>query len=215
MRDGAPAATSGRERAYAYLRDEVLSDPARQGTFLNETELAASIGVSRTPVREALLLLVADGLVEMIPQRGARVPVIGRQQIHDLMQVRAMLECQSALSTMHADTAPVAAMDEVLAAQESLADGGDERAFIDLDRAFHQSLIDAVGNGLLSATYARLRSRQIVIGVEALFRSPERQRQVVAEHRAILAALAAGDDEAATAAITEHLRVTERVLLGG
>ncbi|GGC93866.1 GntR family transcriptional regulator [Tersicoccus solisilvae] len=215
MRQRVTAATSGRERAYAYLRDEILSDPARQGTFLNETELAASIGVSRTPVREALLLLVADGLIEMIPQRGARVPVVGRQHIHDLMQLRSMLECQSALITLRDRTAPVGAMDAVLAAQEDLADGGDERAFIDLDRDFHQALIDAVGNGLLSASYAKLRSRQIVIGVEALFRSPERQRQVVAEHRAILAALQAGDDAAATAAIVEHLRVTERVLLGG
>lgn len=215
MRQGVTAATSGRERAYAYLRDEILSDPARQGTFLNETELAASIGLSRTPVREALLLLVADGLIELIPQRGARVPVVGRQLIHDLMQLRSMLECQAASSTLSDRTAPVEVMAAVLAAQEDLADGGDERTFIDLDRDFHQTLIDAVGNRLLSASYAKLRSRQIVVGVEALFRSPERQRQVVVEHRAILAALAAGDDAAATTAIVEHLRLTERVLLGG
>ncbi|OMH25469.1 GntR family transcriptional regulator [Tersicoccus phoenicis] len=207
-------AASGRDRAFTYLRDEILSDPARQGTFLNETELAASIGVSRTPVREALLLLVADGLIEMIPQRGARVPVVGRQLVHDLMQLRAMLECQSALSTLQAGMTPVAAMRAVLAEQEELTRGGDERDFIDLDRAFHQTLIDAVGNQLLSDSYARLRSRQILVGVEALFRSPARQRQVVVEHRAILSALAAGDDAAATAAIQEHLRVTERVLLG-
>ena len=70
MRKISGPAASGREKAYAYLRENVLTDPDVQGKFLNEQELAADIGVSRTPVREALLLLVADGLVELIPSAG-------------------------------------------------------------------------------------------------------------------------------------------------
>ena len=77
---------SGRERAYRHLRETVLVDPAVQGTFLNEVDLAQDIGVSRTPVREALLLLVAEGLVEMVPKRGAYVPPLSGRQIRELME---------------------------------------------------------------------------------------------------------------------------------
>lgn len=65
--------TSGREKAYAYLKDTVLTDPGMQGAFLSEQELADRVGVSRTPVREALLQLAAEDLVELVPKRGARV----------------------------------------------------------------------------------------------------------------------------------------------
>ena len=64
---------SNRDLAVTYLRERVLVDPRRQGTFLKEVDLAQEIGVSRTPVREALLSLEAEGLVEMVPRRGAWV----------------------------------------------------------------------------------------------------------------------------------------------
>lgn len=79
MTDGLVAAS--RDRAYAYLHDEVLADPASQGTFLNEQHIAERIGVSRTPVREAMLLLAAHGLVEMVPKRGTYVPRLTARQI--------------------------------------------------------------------------------------------------------------------------------------
>lgn len=59
--------TSGREKAYAHLRESVLTDPQMQGQFIKETDLAADLGISRTPVREALMLLVSEGLVEPDP----------------------------------------------------------------------------------------------------------------------------------------------------
>src|SRR5436305_3305361 len=80
------AQASGRERAYRHLRETVLVDPAVQGTFLNEVDLAQAIGVSRTPVREALLLLVSEGQVEMVPKRGAYVPPLSGRQIRELME---------------------------------------------------------------------------------------------------------------------------------
>ncbi len=92
MRKSSGTAASGREKAYAYLRENILIDPEVQGKFLNEQELAAEIGVSRTPVREALLLLVSDGLVELIPQRGAYVPPVTGREMSELMELRGVLE---------------------------------------------------------------------------------------------------------------------------
>jgi DNA-binding GntR family transcriptional regulator len=206
---------SGRERAYRHLRDTVLVDPAVQGTFLNEVELATEVGVSRTPVREALLLLAADGLVEMVPKRGAYVPPLSGRQIKELMELRGLLEQHAASVTLAAGSVPLAAMREALAAQERLIAAGDDTAqeFIEWDRQFHQALVDAARNELIARTYAGLRTRQVRVGVAALFRAADRQRAVCGEHRRIVDALAAGDEAAARAAIEDHLQITLRLFL--
>jgi len=210
------AAASRREKAYAYLRDHILIDAKMQGKFVNEQELALLIGVSRTPVREALLLLAADGLVEMIPQRGAHIPVITGREISELMEMRAVLECHAARVTIVAGTVPLQAMTDTLARQGALRENPSQesaREFIGLDTRFHQLLVDAVGNELMSRTYSKLRVRQILVGVEALFRTSDRQRHVCDEHGEILEALRAGDDPAAQDAIERHLAVTRDILL--
>jgi DNA-binding GntR family transcriptional regulator len=210
---------SGRERAYRYLRETVLVDPAVQGTFLNEVGLAQAIGVSRTPVREALLLLVAEGLVEMVPKRGAYVPPLSGRQIKELMELRGLLERHAASVTLATGTVPLTAMREALAEQERLVGGDTEtdtetaRVFIDWDRRFHQALVDAARNDLIARTYAGLRTRQVRVGVAALFRAIDRQRAVCLEHRAILDALQTGDETATHAAIEDHLRITLRLFL--
>lgn len=205
---------SGRDRALHYLRETVLVDPAVQGTFLNEVELAGRIGVSRTPVREALLLLVADGLVEMLPGRGAYVPPLTGRQIRELMELRGVLERHAAARTLAEGTVPLEQLRAVLDEQRELAGtGGDAGAFIERDMVFHQAIVDAAGNALLARTYAGLRVRQRRLGVAALFRSADRQRNVCTEHEHILGALEAGDADAAGAAIDEHLGLTLRVLL--
>jgi DNA-binding GntR family transcriptional regulator len=208
---------SGRDRAYRHLRETVLVDPAVQGTFLNEIELAQDIGVSRTPVREALLLLVADGLVEMVPKRGAYVPPLSGRQIKELMELRGLLERHAASVTLAAGAVPLALMREALAEQERLVDAGSEaetaNVFIEWDRRFHQCLVDAARNELIARTYAGLRTRQVRVGVAALFRATDRQHAVCLEHRCILEALESGDEAAAHAAIEDHLRITLQLFL--
>jgi DNA-binding GntR family transcriptional regulator len=93
-----------------------------QGKFLNEQELAAEIGVSRTPVREALLLLVSDGLVELIPQRGAYVPVVTGREISELMELRGVLESHAARLVIAEGAVPVQEMQETLDLQAALPD---------------------------------------------------------------------------------------------
>jgi DNA-binding GntR family transcriptional regulator len=218
MQKAGAAQGSGRERAYRHLRETVLVDPAVQGTFLNEVDLAQDIGVSRTPVREALLLLVAEGLVEMVPKRGAYVPPLSGRQIRELMELRALLEQHAASVTLAQRSVPLAAMRAALAEQERLLDGdstdGDAaREFIELDRQFHQVLVDAAGNELIARTYAGLRTRQVRVGVAALSRATDRQRAVCGEHARIVDALASGDEAAAREAIADHLQITLQLFL--
>ncbi|WP_104116872.1 GntR family transcriptional regulator [Arthrobacter sp. B1805] len=206
-------AVSGREKAYAYLRENVLTDGSMQGQFLNEQELAERIGVSRTPVREAFLLLAADGLVELIPQRGAYIPIVTARQVSDLMDLRGVLESHAARVSIAAGTPPVDSMQDILRQQAALPDplvADSVKEFIRLDALFHQALVDAAGNELMSQTYRKLQVRQVLVGVEALIRVEGRRQQVCAEHQDIIDALASGDAETA---ISRHLAVTRSILL--
>ncbi|SNS42005.1 GntR family transcriptional regulator [Rhodococcoides kyotonense] len=207
---------SGRDKAYVFVRDQVLTSPAATGTFLNEQDLATRIGVSRTPVREALLMLQAEGLVEMVPKRGAHVPAMSGRQIDELMDLRGVLERHAATTSLNAGKAPASAMRSVLAEQEVLADirtADAAKDFIDLDGKFHQILIDAAGSDLLSRTYAGLRARQLRVGLTALFSAADRQQNVCTEHEAIVAALESGDERDVHRAIDDHLEVTLQILL--
>ncbi|MFB9568281.1 GntR family transcriptional regulator [Saccharopolyspora hordei] len=206
---------SGRELAYAHLKDAVLSDPAMQGQFVNEQALADEIGVSRTPIREALLLLAAEELVQLVPKRGAYVAPVGGREIRELFEVRAVVERYAARRAIELDAVPVAEMRTELDGQRALTADDEARAFIDHDHRFHAALVRAVGNDLLTKTYDGLRARQVRAGIVALYSSGDRRKAVLAEHEAILGALVAGDAAAAEEAITAHLAATQQVLIEG
>lgn len=208
---------SGRDRAMRYLRGVALPDPAVQGTFVNEQRVATEVGVSRTPVREALLILASEGLVQLIPRRGAYVPPMSARDITELFDLRGLLERYAADAlTAGRDDVITAALRPVLDDQRAMTadrDGHAAAEFIELDSRFHQSIIDAADNQLLSRTYAGLRERQLRLGILAMRRRGSRWQEVCAEHTAILDALAAGDKDAARAAIDDHLAITLRTLL--
>lgn len=207
--------TSGRQLAYEHLKDTVLSDPAMQGQFVNEQSLADEIGVSRTPIREALLLLAAEELVQLVPKRGAYIAPVRGREIRELFEIRAMIESYSARRTLELGTTPLEEMRAELARQHELCADEDDRAFIDRDHKFHSALVFAVDNDMLAKSYDALRARQIRAGIVALFRGADRRKSVLCEHTTILDALSAGDAGAATSAITSHLEATQHVLLVG
>ncbi|MFJ6656724.1 GntR family transcriptional regulator [Streptomyces sp. NPDC091377] len=206
---------SGRQMAYTYLKETVLTDPEMQGVFLSEQEIADRIGVSRTPIREALLMLAAEELVELVPKRGARVSPLTGREITELMELRGIVERYAAREVIAGDRAPLRELRELLGRQRDLTGADQAREFIAVDHLFHASMISAVGNGLLERHYDGLRSRQVRAGVTALFAQQGRQKAVLDEHLAILDAIAAGDAEAACTAIDEHLASTLKVLLAG
>ncbi|WNV89683.1 GntR family transcriptional regulator [Umezawaea sp. Da 62-37] len=205
---------SGRDKAYEFLKDTILADPEMQGRFISEQEVADRIGVSRTPIREALLLLAAEDMVQLVPKKGAYVAPVSGRQVAELMELRGMVERFAAEHVLQAGTAPVRDMREAIGRQTALRGMADAREFIDVDRQFHALLVKATGNELLTKVYEGLRARQIRAGVVALYRSEGRRDAVLLEHESIVAALESGDVGAATAAITSHLESTLKVLLG-
>lgn len=209
-----PTPRSGRERAYEYLRTSVLTDPGLVGTFINEQDVAAAVGVSRTPVREALLRLAAEDLVELRPNRGAYLAPVTLEQTRQIVQARGVIETWAARHCVGEGTVPFPAMEEQLAAQESLPTHEPDEEFSRIDAEFHVTLVRAAGNPLLERVYDTLHARHVLLGIIAARRHGLPRATVVGEHRAILAALDAGDADTAEEAIWHHLAHTERVLTG-
>lgn len=202
---------SANQRAYEYLKQRLTDDRLDEGAFLTEGVIADELGISRTPVREALLRLDAEKLVTLVPGRGAIIPHITERTMREVMEARELIE-NHAITRMPLPNAPlVTTLRELLEAQKDAE--GDPAAFIDRDRRFHQGIIDAAGNRLLSELYSSLRDRQTRMGLRAVLRNDARIPGVVEEHADIADAIAQGDVDAAVAASRAHLRTTLDVLL--
>ena len=195
------------------MRDRILPDPEFHGTFLTEDQLAEMVGgVSRTPVREALLLLAAEGLVDLVPRHGAYIPPVTEREIAEALDFRSLIEVRAARLVLESGRAPVDEMQRVLGRQRELSAPGNEREFSELDSEFHVVLVNAAGNSLMTKAYVDLRARHVRIGVRALMNTPERQASVIAEHAAIVEALRLGERDVVEGAILGHIDTTRKGL---
>ncbi|GAB7189499.1 FCD domain-containing protein [Kineococcus sp. NUM-3379] len=184
------------------------------GAPLRTEALAARLGVSATPVREALARLESTGLVERTVRRGYRAaPLLGAQELEQLLDVRLVVEPGiAARACRRAGPEQVAALRASVAAQRSSPTGPGYRhfkAYLAADWAFHQLLAEATGNPFLVRTLDSFRGF-----VHRLHQDEERiedSAESVAEHESVIAALVAGDERAASEAMREHLEgVRER-----
>jgi DNA-binding GntR family transcriptional regulator len=213
------AGGSAKQVAYDHIRTQLSSRSRREPHFLGEEEVARALGVSRTPVREAFLRLEAEGLLQLVPRRGALIPALSEREIAELMEVRAIFEHFAAERALARDERAregfLERLETALAAQEGLVDDGDATAYLESDRAFHHEIVRAAGNQLLGDLYQRLRDRQLGMGLVAIGDDPHRKRAVCAEHARILEAFRAGELQAVQAAITDHLETTTHALRAG
>ncbi|TQC44848.1 GntR family transcriptional regulator [Rhodococcus sp. WS4] len=210
------AGISSREWVYRYVRDEVLTCPKSTGLMLSEQALANDLGLSRTPVREALLQLHAEDLIDTVSSRGFIVAPIGRTQLVNLLDLRRVLETHAVDRVLEIRFAPIASMRQVLAEQRAVNLGAGHSAalqYLELDRRFHQYLVDAAGSDILSRAYARLRIQQLRAVPGALCTNVNRQRRVCDEHLAIVNALDDGDETRAVEMVMRHLDSTKNTLL--
>jgi DNA-binding GntR family transcriptional regulator len=190
-------------RAYQAIKGSILDRTHPGGTLLTEGELADRVGVSRTPVREALLRLEADGLVRLYPKKGALVLPVSADEIADVLETRELVETHTAVRAMHADGLPAALRDRLAEMRDARA-RADTVAFMAADRAFHHAVVASAGNAVLTGLYDSLRDRQLRMGVEYMRSGPERMDRAIAEHEAIAAALEMGDTERLRRSVHRH-----------
>ncbi len=201
-----------RQQVADHLREEILSARLAPGAELGEVALARSLGISRGPLREALGQLAAEGLVTIVPRRGAVVKRLTRQEFIDAYEVREALESLAIkLAVPRLSAADKADLHRMCEQMERAATPGDWDRFFELNREFHARLVRASGNSKLEEVHS-----QLVAQMGRLMRQSVELRggfeQSAAEHRAILAAVDAGDPERAARLLEDHIEVPQRVL---
>lgn len=206
-----PARAQARERVYDHVRDAILRHEAAPGTFLEEEHVSAAVGVSRTPVREAFHRLAAEGWIDLLPRRGARIRQVTAQELVDVYEVRRVIEAHVARRLCHQRRpVPQAAWD--LLGQMQEAPTMQIAAHVELDQAFHRALVATAGNEVLLEMYDGLRSRQQRVALSAFGADPTRLRIILDEHKALLGALAAHDAPAFERVLEGHLRPLAEVM---
>jgi GntR family transcriptional regulator, rspAB operon transcriptional repressor len=201
------AGASTSDQVYLALREAIVSAELEPGRQLSENELADLLGVSRTPVREALFRLRDERLVAIVPQLGTFVTLISPAAVEDAAFVREALECAAIRRAVERiSDADLAALQSNLVAQERAEASGDATAFDGLDEALHHLLGECSGHEI-AWTLAR-RANGHLDRVRGLsLPEPGYLGEMVAEHRAIVAALAERDADRAEAAMRHHLRM--------
>ena len=192
------------DRAYSALLDEIQSGVLAPGTVLGEVEQATRLGVSRSPLREALGRLVAERLVEQASPRVTVVADIDADDIRALFVVRRALEETAVrLAAVHPDHTQFAAIAERFAAASVEGDAARDAYYALIER-FDQRVDAAAANAHLAAALRTVRTHLVRVRRLARYR-PDRLAASVAEHRLIASAIAAGDPELAAHATHVHL----------
>ena len=206
-----PARPLQGQGAYARLLDDIRSGALMPGARLTETELAERMGVSRTPVREAIRRLEADGLVAHMPRTGAVVRRLDHSEVMELYEMRLVLEGTAA--RLAARAASSVEIDELAAINAEMAAAeGDGAALFELNAQFHRTLIRAARNRFLVRSVEAVHTTLLILGPSTLAQ-PERARGAVAEHGAVVDALRARDGAEAEARMRAHMEAAQRTRL--
>lgn len=204
------------QRVYASLKEAILDLTLRPGTILRKGEVCESLGVSRSPVSEAVARLASEALVDVVPQAGTFVARLSMAEVREGAFLREALELAAVQEVAEGITeVQLVELRRNLRLQEGLVEDGDIRGFYDADARFHELILSFTGHRRLPEL-----SRTAWVHVDRarrlLLPEPGRVAETLEEHRAILAALEARDPDGARAATRAHLRqvVTRLVRLG-
>ncbi len=190
------------EEVAELLRQRIFSRELEPGSWIDELRIADQLGISRTPLREALKVLAAEGLVTMKVRRGAYVTEVSEQDLRDVYHLLSLLESDAA--GVVATTAESSQMSELADLHSKLeAAVQDAEAFFDINERFHMRLLELANNRWRDQMVADLRKVMKLNRHNSLLKSG-RIEESLAEHRAIMQALAARDAAATTARMREH-----------
>lgn len=207
------------DEAVEYIRDQILQGRFAPGSRLGLELLADELGVSRSVVREALNRLMAQGLVNLLPQQGFRVTEATADDLRDLSELRVLVECRAlAMAIQHGDLeweqSIVGALHGLERTPARAAPGEPvSHEWVRVHAAFHQALISACPNARLTGLATHLRQSAEVYRQWSSRQGEERNRDVAAEHRALAEATLARDHARASRLLAEHLELTTKLAI--
>lgn len=193
-------------QVFETLKEQIVSGVLAPKAQLSEVELSGRLGVSRTPVREALIKLTEEGLVQIIPQVGTFVAPISLESVRQAQFIREHLECGLIVEAAKSiDQGTLRRLRENLEQQGRAAKDDDLDRFYELDESFHASLASLAGHDVVWRII-----QQSKVHMDRLrhvsFRIPHHMDHLIGQHEAILDAVAAGDTDAAQQTLRGHLR---------
>lgn len=204
------------EQTVQRLRRFILEGDIEPGARLGEVELAAQLGVSRTPVREALRALSSQGLVEILPNRGARVARWSVQDLEEIYELRVMLESHAARRAAgRMSTADVDVLTELCEQMEGCAQRGSKHDLLELSELnfrFHRRILDAADSPRLATMLASVVQVPLVMRTFIRY-SPEALARSMGHHRELAAAMRAGAPDWAGSVMRSHIIAARTVLV--
>ncbi|MGL4636296.1 MAG: GntR family transcriptional regulator [Beijerinckiaceae bacterium] len=212
------SAIAGIQRRYLHdevadrLRELILSGELEPKARVNELELCERFGTSRTPLREAIKILSSEGLVELLPNRGARVATLNAAEIDDMVQVVAGLEATAA--ELACQRATPEEIDEIARQTDAMMlswKAEDENGYLTTNRAIHEAIMKASRNGALQAIYLSLSSRIQRMRYTA-HKTPEQWRRAMDEHVLMVTHLRARDGVKLAQVMKDHIRGKAEVI---
>jgi DNA-binding GntR family transcriptional regulator len=212
------SAIEGIQRRYLHdevadrLRELILSGELEPKARINELELCERFGTSRTPLREAIKILSSEGLVELLPNRGARVATLNATEIDDMVQVVAGLEAIAA--ELACQRATAGEIDNIARQTEAMVTSWkrkDETAYLTTNKAIHEAIMRASRNGALEAIYLSLSSRIQRMRYTA-HKTPEQWKRAMDEHLAMVVHLKARDGIRLAQVMKDHIRGKAEVI---
>ena len=194
-----------RDVVFNTLREAILRGELKPGERLMEIQLANKLGVSRTPIREAIRKLELEGLVLMIPRKGAEVAQITEKSLRDVLEVRRALENLAVqLACLRMSPQTLADLKAAARAFEEILGGEDVTAVAEADVAFHDVIYMATDNQRLISLLNNLREQMYRYSVEYL-KKKECHKQLLWEHQEIIRAIEAGEIDVATKITEQHI----------
>lgn len=196
------------DRAYRAIRVAIMNHELVPDRYYSEAWLAGVLGISRTPTHYALLELEIEGIVEIVAQRGFRLRQIPASEFDEFYEVRILLETNVLRRLApRIDRPTLATLREFLERQRRVL--ADPIPFQDLDEGFHRFMAEAAG---LNRTAAIIHSLRGILWLGTAHRPDSEREMVVEHHAAIVDGLAAGDADAAVAALVHHMTTSQRAL---
>ena len=201
-------AKSLKDQIYEIIKEDIINQTYPHNTVLNEKKISQELSVSKTPVREALKALEAEGWVEYVPYKGILVKQMSLEDLKDVFRVRKALEVMVTEAVVQRITPPLLAeLHASMQKQEALLVNDEPvvEEFIDYDVEFHGILLKIAGSPLLRDLIGQMRDKSKSFGMQAIFSSRSRYTETVLEHRRIYEAVAARDMDAAKNAMALHI----------
>ncbi|HMM20753.1 MAG TPA: GntR family transcriptional regulator [Selenomonadales bacterium] len=205
--------SSLRNKVFRYIKSHIISGAYHPGETLLESKLAEELGVSRTPIREAIRLLELEGLVEVTTKKGAVILGISQKDVQDIYAIRQLVEgLAGRWAAERISDSEFKDLQKTFELMEFYGQKQDLEEVAELDNKFHQAIYEASGSRILYLTLRNLHEYAQIARIRSLA-FQNRLPQTLTEHRAILDALRAKDADAAEKALSEHVHNVHQNIL--